>query len=326
MHKEADFVERCRQRGLDQTAIDHELGFLARLETWFSAAGFSMDKPDTSAAEAFLADQVASGANGEQAVRALARYFTATGELALAIRFLAYLLPIGVLPDMSSRLGTLAGAAARNRVMEAFSVPAPGSPPEAYPEKTAAFVRALESELGPERARQVLTWNVHGIPAAAFADERERYLSLGSVDAWLADYHARQVAVLQKHADEGTLWFEQRITQDVVAFVRSNQEILAGVRHGNSVFETKIPYDPDAYLKATDRLTRRRLACHCPLAVSGITEAGSTVPAAWCACSAGYQKFRFDVVLAADTEARVVESVLDGADTCRFEIRLPAAC
>jgi hypothetical protein len=212
-----------------------------------------------------------------------------------------------------------------SRVLDGIVFPPPGTPPESYPAAAEPFVRALVREIGVGRAERVLTWNVHGIPASAFAPERERLLELGSIDTWLLDYHERQVRVLARHAEEGTLWFEQKITPSVVEFVRTHPEVQGGVRDGDDIYVTKIPYDPDRYLKSSDPLERRRLACHCPLAASSITTNGAGVPAAWCACSAGFVKFMFDVVFGQETEARVVSSVLGGEDVCRFAIRIPEA-
>jgi hypothetical protein len=143
------------------------------------------------------------------------------------------------------------------------------------------------------------------------------------VETWAAGYHARQVAVLERHAADGELWFEQRITRQVVDFVRGSPEILGAVREGDFLMTTKIPYDPDRYLSSKDPLERRRLACHCPLAASSIKAEGAGVPASWCACSAGYEKALFDAVFGEETEVRVLESVLGGAERCRFAVRIP---
>lgn len=208
--------------------------------------------------------------------------------------------------------------------MGGIALPPVGAAPEAYPAATAAFTRALELELGREKAERVLCWNVHGLAAESFAPERERYLALGSVDAWLKDFHERQVETLAKHAKDHTLWFEQKITDRVVDFVRERPEILGGVREGGTIYATKIPYDPDRYIAATDPLERRRLACHCPLAASSIRAEGAGVSPLWCSCSAGYEKFLFDVVFAEDCATRVLQSVLAGDELCRFAIELPA--
>ncbi len=325
MYKETEFVERLKGKGLDEDSIRSSLRTVSRLRAALASGGFSLAGPDLSIVETWIADMLAEGEPAAELLLSLARYFSVSGEPALAIRLLAYLSPIGVLPAMSDRLASLEGSSVRDRIMSRISVPPEGSPPEAYPEAAARFASVLKEELGESEARRVLAWNVHGIPPEAFVEERERFLELGSIDEWLLDYHRRQVEVLSGHAKNGTLWFEQKITQAVVDFVRDRQEILSGVRAGDIIYVTKIPYDPDRFLKATDPLERRRLACHCPLAASSITPKGAGVPPLWCACSAGYSKFRFDIVFGEETEASVVNSVLSGDDFCRFAVRIPRA-
>jgi len=325
MFKQSEFIDRCKARSLDEAATARAVAVVAALEQ--SAAGSSGTLADATLAsvERHVARLVETGLADESALMAMARYFAVIQNEQLAIRLLAYFLPVGVLPAMAGRLRELEGDTIADLVLAGLSFPPTGAAPEVYPAATTDFVTALVRELGAERAERVLDWNVHGIPASAFAPERERLLELGSVDAWLRDYHERQVAELARHAADGTLWYEQRITDAVVDFVRSHPEIQGGVRVGDTIFVTKIPYDPDRYLRETDPLEKRRLACHCPLAVSSITENGAGVPAAWCACSAGYTKFMFDVAFGEPTKATVISSVLAGDPVCRFAIRVPAS-
>jgi hypothetical protein len=325
MKAERAYRDRCAARGLDEAAIGRALTAVRALESEVEGHGGVLEEAGLPEVETHVASIAASGEAAEERIMALARYFAVASSETVAIRLLAYLLPIGVLPAMAQRLAELEGEATKARVMAGIEVPRPGSPPEAYPAATAAFVRALERELGPARARRVLAWNVHEIPASAFDQERERFLAAPSVGAWLADYHERQVAILAKHAADGTLWFEQRITRRVVDYVRSQPEIQGGVVEGDRIYTTKIPYDPDRFLATDDPLEKRRLACHCPLAASTIGADGAGVPALWCACSAGYTKFIFDVVFGKETEAEVLESVLAGDRRCRFAIRIPKA-
>jgi len=325
MYKETEFIERLRSRGLGELGIQASLRMVEGLQDALAGKGFSLEKPELETTETWISERIAKGESAPDVLLPLARYFAATHETAMAIRILAYLSPIGVLPAMSDRLAALQGQALRDRVMSRVAIPPEGSPPEAYPVATARFVKTLADELGEGAAAKLLAWNVHGIPPEAFAEERARFLELGSIDDWLKDYHLRQVELLRGHAENGTLWFEQKITQAVVDFVRDRQEIMSGVRVGDMIYMTKIPYDPDRYLKAADPLERRKLACHCPLAVSSITPGGAGVPPLWCACSAGYTKFRFDVVFGEETEAVVVNSVLAGDDFCRFAIKIPRA-
>jgi len=322
MEFEREYRERCAKRGLDEAAADEAVRVVEEFGATLGDAESSLAGATPAEVERAMAERVAAGWGAAELV-AVARWYMAAGLDAVSIRLLAYMLPIGVLPDHAKRLETLHGAEVRNRVMERVTVPPEGAPPESYPAATAAFVKALEAELGPENARRVLAWNVHGIPASAWAEERERFLTAPSIAAWLAAWHERQVAVLQRHADSGELWYEQRITQAVVDWVRDNPEIQGGVVEGNRITRQKIPYDPERFLKSTDPLERRRLACHCPLAAASITETGAGVPAAWCACSAGYDKFPFDIVFGVETEAVVLESALSGSERCRFAITIP---
>lgn len=325
MYKESEYRERCRVRGLDAAATDAAVAAVEALEAVAGGGDGTPASISLADVERHLARLTARGEAGPSTIVALARYFAVAGVDAIAIRLLAYLSPVGVLPAMAERLCAREGEAVRDRVMARLTIPAPGSPPEAYPPSTAAFVRALEAELGEESARRVLMWNVHGVPASAFAEERERYLAAASVDDWLAGFHERQVAVLARHAADGTLWYEQKITPRVVEYVRNNPEILGGVRDGDRILTTKIPYDPDRYLVTDDPVEKRRLACHCPLAAASISAAGAGVPATWCSCSAGFEKFLYDVVFGEETEAEVLESVLAGDGRCRFAIKLPAS-
>lgn len=324
MRFETEYRARCSQRGLDLGAIDRAVAIVAGLESDAAREGHTLPELPIELVERHIAARVESVADGAETIVALARYFAVAKADRLAIRLLSYLLPIGVLETFSKRVGELApDPGSAERVIEAFSAPKPGSPPEAYVEPTAALVKALTAEFGAELARDVLRCNVHEVPASAFAEERKRFLELESVDAWLADHHARQVAVLRRHAEDGTLWFEQRITPDVVAWVESHPEVLGGVRDGDRILATKIPYDPDGYIREDDPVARRRLACHCPMARSSISADGADVPPVWCSCSAGFEKVMFDVVFGRDTAVDVLESALSGADHCRFSIAIP---
>ena len=339
MRAEKEFRERCALRGVSGAGLEKALGAAAELAAVLESAPPGKAGIDAKRAVAGHVARLASeGRSDPGTLFALARYCAVLGESEAAIWLLSAISPIGILEAHGARLARLEGEALAGTVMEGLPIPPPGSPPEAYPAATAEFMRRLAAVLPPERLRKVLCWNVHDIPAAAFDLEKSRLAELGSIDLWLADRHERELAVLERHAAEGTLWFEQRITPRVVDFVRGNQEILAGRREGDRILATKIPYDPDRWLVETDPGEKRALACHCPLAAATLRARNETVapgdegmkgapaiPPAWCDCSGGYTKFMFDTVFGTQTEATLLESVLAGDDRCRFAIRIPEA-
>lgn len=104
--------------------------------------------------------------------------------------------------------------------------------------------------------------------------------------------------------------------------MKEHQDIQTGIRQDNKIIVSKIPYNPDAWLKETDPVRKRFYACHCPFArYSILTE--KPVDSLWCYCSGGFTKLFFDYLYDQDLEVELLESVLSGAECCRFSIRLP---
>ena len=109
-----------------------------------------------------------------------------------------------------------------------------------------------------------------------------------------------------------------------MSWVEGNPRVLGGEVADGRILFTKIPYDPDSWLKETGPVRRRYLYCHCPLARQSLKDGGAGIDADWCRCSAGFVKRRFDVAFGEETEATVVTSVLAGDDVCTFAVSLPA--
>jgi hypothetical protein len=81
----------------------------------------------------------------------------------------------------------------------------------------------------------------------------------------LEDRGRRRIEELEQHRDAGTPYFDQRIDDAVIDFVRATPEIDRGVRHGTTVVETKFPHQAIAHLAATDPTIEQYHACHCPV-------------------------------------------------------------
>ena len=118
---------------------------------------------------------------------------------------------------------------------------------------------------------------------------------------------------------------EQIITQRVVDLVAKNPEILSAVRRGDTLYVTKIPYDPDAYLATNDSRYRRYYACHCPFVREAILRGETDISANWCYCSGGFVKYPYEVILGKELKVDLLQSVLKGDSVCRFAIHLDSA-
>lgn len=312
--------DHYRLRGFSEDLTIHAIQAVESFEGHLDQ-GLFLDTVPVKAMKGLLQGLIDRQENDVESLLAIARYVHLIGRMDLYIYMTSVLGGLGVMDHIRSTLRVAVGDTITNAVFEGTQLPL-GSDPALQPAMTQKVMARMADAVDEATLCRVLAQNNHQIPASAYAGERDAFLKSASLDAYLADFHARQVAELQRHADEGTVWFEQRITQAVVDYVAANQELLSAVRDGDRLFITKIPYDPDTYLKSTDPVIRRYLACHCPLAREAIT-AGTSVDPHWCYCSGGFEKYPFEVIFDQPLSVKVLESVLGGSECCRFEVALP---
>lgn len=312
--------DHYRHRGFSSDVTDHAIQAIERFESHLST-GLTLETLPVKAMKGNLQGLIDRQENDLESLLAIARYVHLIGRKDLYIYMTSVLGGVGVMDHIRSTLVVEVGSSVADAVFEGTEVPL-GSDPSQQALMTKHVMERLAQQVDEATMCRVLAGNHHEIPVSAYAGEREAYRASSSLETYLAEFHARQVKTLQKHAEEGTVWFEQRITPAVVEFVASNQELLSAVRQGNSLFMTKIPYDPDAYLTSTDPIERKVLACHCPLAKSSIPQ-GLPIDPRWCHCSGGFEKFPFEVILNQPLSVKVLESVLGGSERCRFEVLLP---
>jgi hypothetical protein len=313
-------------RKLDGRAADYAVAAVRTFEADLDRSGYTLEEFPLSALKSHLAGLVACGENDRDRLLAIARYCYLTRRDEAYIYFTAVLGRADLLNNLAHRLESIAGPEVRGRVFRGIVPPPDGAPPEEALKPTAVVVERMRSEIPEDVCARVLAGNIHGIPESAFAGERELFLAASGIETYLAEKHSRSVTELERHLAEGRLWYEQRITPRVVEFVRTNPEILGGVRQGNRILFTKIPYVPDEWLQETDPARKRYLACHCPLARESLAGAGPRVSAVFCNCSAGYEKLPFSAAFGVEPEVEVLESVLGGGDRCRFSIAIPEGC
>ncbi|MDD4312359.1 MAG: hypothetical protein PHW41_07755 [Eubacteriales bacterium] len=294
------------------------------MQVWLEARQQTLNTATREQIRAYLDAFMDERRNTPEALLALARYFNLIGRSELYVYFTSLLGSAGVIDSIRNRLGELTHSAEAQALIGKVAHPPLGADPVDFPAFTRALMERLEQNLPRETLRNALAGNHHQIPAEAFTQDRALYRSSESIDAFLRARHARQVETLQRHCDDGTVWFEQIITQEVVDYVAQNQEIFSAVRERDTLYNTKIPYDPARYLAASDPIEKRYLACHCPFVREAILKGETHISGEWCYCSAGFAKHPYEVILGRELHVEVLQSVLRGDPVCRFAIHLPA--
>ena len=321
--QETLFREYCRKRKFDPAAIEASVAAVQDFEHYATVVGATLTTVTTDQLAHYLEQLSQAGTATEERLIALARYSYVSHRNDLFIQLVHVAEAPGILPVLQARARQIVDGEAADRVFRSVNLPPQGSPIDAYPPVVEEIVARMKDTLPEETCRQILAGNMHQIPETSFADLKERFQKNPDVDALLADRHARLVQDLEDHMNQGKLWYEQEITPTVLGYVLEHPEVQSGVRDGDIIHVTKIPFDPQAWLDEKDPVQRRYDACHCPLARTSIATGRQAVSPLFCYCSAGYEKLPFDVIFGEPVQVEVLESVLGGSDRCRFAITIP---
>jgi hypothetical protein len=82
------------------------------------------------------------------------------------------------------------------------------------------------------------------------------------------------------------------------------------------------PARQEAYDQATDPVEKRYMACFCPLVRDAI-RSGKSVSRTFCHCSGGWYVQEWETVFGRKPEVRLVQTMLEGADSCLFAVKIP---
>ncbi len=314
------FRELLKTRKLSDEKIEASILISQRFEEYLRAAG---DTPDETAAWQFSQMLIDEGQNTYDNLLALARYgmFIHNNDVYVAI--LELVDGAEAQPNLYKRVGELFGQAVRDEVFARIGVSALGVPPPQKPFDMFPVLDRLITKVGYETVEQLLSACLRDLPDEYFGDEREKYRGATDIDTYLREKHQSFVEELRKCQQEGKLFFSQEITDEVLKYVEDHPEFECGVRKGNIIYITKIPYNTKQYLTETDPTLKRFYACHCPWARQAIKNSNIQVNSIFCNCSGGFSKKPWEVIYGQTLRVDLLESALKGDFRCRFAVHLP---
>ncbi|MFX1516579.1 MAG: hypothetical protein ACFFC6_09740 [Promethearchaeota archaeon] len=228
-----------------------------------------------------------------------------------------------VMTNFSQRLTDEFGMEIRDTIFEDIKVPL-GVHPKKKPKITKEVLNRFLETIDRRKCTEFLANGLRDKYTDSYKSAREKYLEVKDIDEFLEIKRQDFLNTLQKHHDTRALFFTQEIDATVLEYVK-NQEGLteAGIRDGNKVLITKIPYMTKQYLNETDEQKRRYYYCHCPWVREGFLIEDSPVDPIFCNCSGGYYKNFWEAVLDQPVKVELVESVLKGDSVCKFALHLP---
>ncbi|MHA2249399.1 MAG: hypothetical protein ACXAD7_03505 [Candidatus Kariarchaeaceae archaeon] len=228
-----------------------------------------------------------------------------------------------MMANFSQRLINEFSQEVRDELFGEFDVPPLGIHPKKRPEITIKLVERFIDKFGKEKSIEFFAKGLRDKYTEWYKQARKTFLETNNIDAFLKTKRENFIKNLENHKKEKTLFFTQEINQEVMDYVLNEPSIEGGVREGNILTVSKIPYLTKQFLNATEEKKRRYYFCHNPWIREALNEDEQPVSPIFCNCSGGYYKDYWGGVL--DTEIRVdlLESVIMGDKTCKFAIHLP---
>ncbi len=271
----------------------------------------------------FVAILIEEEANTYDNLAILARYGYSMNNMNLYLAVLELFDGAEVAGVLHQKLSDAVGEAKRDEIFEGIVLPPLGTPSSEKPKFTKAIMDRMETMVDPDTCQKVLSDVAHGLPRDYWKDEREKYLEAGSIDTYIAAKRKSAIENLEKHRDDGSLFYNQEITDEVVEWVKSRPDVLSGERRGDAIYHTKIPFLVKKYLEETDEKMKRYYACHCAWARETILNGDIEISPTFCYCSAGFTKTPWEIALDQPLKVEMVKSALKGDDECAFKIHLP---
>jgi hypothetical protein len=322
--KEKQFREYCAVRNLDNATVETHIKIVRQFEAFLRRKNKNRNPTNATPADihSFMSQLMKKSENNQGNLLGLLRYSHFAGNKKTEIALLELMDGSDVLEKLSNTLRDTIGGSERDAIFEGISLPPLGTHSKDKAAITKQFMKNLETKLGEKKAREILLTGPHAAPKEEFLPEKAEFLASKSIDDFLKKLHNEYVESLEKHMREKTLYFTQEIDEEVVEYVRNTPTCQVGVRDGDVIYVTKIPYMAKRYLHEEDPKRKRYYYCHCPWVREAILS-DSEISPNFCYCSAAYEKRIWDVILDQPVQADVLETVLKGDLICRFAIHIP---
>lgn len=324
---EKGFREYLGKRNLPEEQVDQHIAFVSLMEKRLMARNpsWTFDDLDRSSTQDLVNELINSGENDIPNLLALARYAWLIQNVDMYVKLFQMLDGYEVMDNLYARLGDEVGEDLRDRIFDSMPLPPLGLSRQEKSRFNCKIMGRMDEVFGETATRDLLQDSLRDLPDSSYQSAYDDYHETcgGDIDRYLDHKGRKFIEQLRGCLEQGVLFFDQEITEEVIAFVDGNPEIGGGVREGNIVYETKIPYNTKAYLAETDPDKKRYHYCHCPWAKESLPQGEKTVTPKWCQCSGGFHKRKYEVIFGQSLHAEVIHNVLQGDPVCRFAIHLP---
>ena len=321
---EEGFRAHCIKRKVKEEIIQVHIEVVKEFEAVLKQKNENKDFSSSSPSDvqSLVAHLMETGKNTIDSFVALIRYANFVNRREIVAFLFGFIEGFGALEKLSDTLKQTMGESKRDEIFAGITVPPLGTDPKDKPKVTQRIMERLETTLDENTLKEIMSSGLDVGPKEWYLPMREKFLKSQGLDDFLSKRHQEAVEMLEKHSREKSMFYAQAIDEEVVDYVRNNPEVMGGVRDGDIIYETKIPYMTKKYLHEKDEKLKRYYACHCAWVREAI-KSGLKISPNFCYCSAGYHKRPWDIIFDQPVKADVIKTVLKGDLACRFAIHIP---
>jgi hypothetical protein len=227
-----------------------------------------------------------------------------------------------VIENFSNRLVNEFDQELRDSVFEGIDAPPLGINPKEKPGYMKKLVTKLQEKIGTQECAKFLNQGLRDRYEESRKPDREKFLKSKNIDEFLEQKHKDFVAEIEAHFRNGTLFFTQQITKEVLEYVEGDPYIETGVREEDRIIVKKIPHMAKEYLAEKDEHWKRYYYCHCPWVKEAFRESAKPISPVFCNCSAGFYRAYWEIVFHRPIQVDVLESLLKGDSCCKFAVHI----
>ena len=323
MMDEKAFREFCFKNNIKEEIIEANLVFLREFEHYIEKELEKSDLTKVSVDDlsSFIEYMINSGKNIIDNFLALIRNSFLTKREDLKVLLYEIIDGADVMKYLVEELKGEVDEETLTTIIEGIVFPPLGSSSNIKPTKE--IVDRLEDNLEEKQCKEILSSGLHRLNLGTLRGLKEKFLAADNLDDFLTKKHQQLLENLENLYKEGTKFFTQDVDEHVIEYVKNEPTIESGVRQGDKVIITKIPYMTIDYLNEQDEQLKRYHYCHCPWVREVLKTGDIEISPMFCYCSAGYYKQQWDAILDQPVKVEVLETILNGDNKCKFAVHLP---
>ena len=317
------FREFLQQLNLDKNQIKSSLELVSKFGDHLSDNGKTLENASYDDLYAFSDHLMDEGENTEDNYVTLVRYGRFRKNNDVIIASMEIIDGSEMIVNFYNRLQDEFGEEVRDEIFEGIGVPPLGLRPKTKAEITKKLVERFLSKFDRETCKTFFEIGLRDRYTASYVGPTKLFKELGDIDEFLRRRFQSLVERLETHLKEKALFFTQEVDEEVISYVKNHPTIESGIREGNRVIITKIPYMTKQFIHETDEKMRRYYFCHNPWIRDALKEEDQPIDPVFCGCSAGYFKNFWEAVLGQPVRVEVLKSFINGDDICEFALHLP---